>query len=230
MPFKGLSSGMLTGLIGLGFASSLIGLGSGHDGVGSEDDAAITGKDKKVNVKEYFTTDEAMKVLGMSKPTILKKMKEKQIVYTGSGGRGGFRISREELKNYAEKNNIVPQWGEWGVENRSAVHVPDKAEIEALIKLGEETIKYLETVKEEAKLELQELELVPEDSVEYKRNVIKKKKIILSIEKKIRVSQIRLQALNAMTGLNNDQFTYWASVVAHCFADESADAGPKAPD
>ena len=31
---------------------------------------------ESIGVKSVFTTDEAMKVLGMSKPTILKKMKE----------------------------------------------------------------------------------------------------------------------------------------------------------
>lgn len=141
-----------------------------------------------VPVKEIFTTDEAMKVLGMSKPTILKKMKDGLIPYEGSGGRGGFRIRREALEAYAKKNNIVPNWV---VETNQGIDVPDKEELE-------EIIKYKKLEKDELELELEELELLADDTIEHKRNVIQLKKKIKGIDKDIQETKMFLMGINAM--------------------------------
>ena len=142
---------------------------------------------ESIGVKSVFTTDEAMKVLGMSKPTILKKMKEGAIPYEGSGGRGGFRIRREALEAYAERNNIVPNWG---VESLPSASATDK---EAL----EEVIKLLQIQKEEAELEVEELELDANDSVENKRLIIQAKKNVLKFDKDIQAYKMLLFAAEA---------------------------------
>ena len=134
-------------------------------------------------VKEFFTTNEAMKVLGMSKPTILKKIKKGLIPYEGSIGRGGFVIHREELKAYAEKNNIVP---DWGVDNSQTVSDFDTADLDELI-------KFSKIEKEKIELELEELELEADDSVEYKRKVIQTKKKIIALDNAIQQYQIILK-------------------------------------
>ena len=135
-------------------------------------------------VKSIFTTDEATKVLGMSKPTILKKMKEGAIPYEGSGGRGGFRIRREALEAFAQKNNIVPNWG---VEIPTVQIPSDKDEIEELIKLRQ-------IQKEEAELNLEELKLDTDDSIEHKRDIVLAKKIVNYYEKEIQSYKILLKA------------------------------------
>lgn len=140
-----------------------------------------------IGIKSIFTTDEAMKVLGMSKPTILKKMKEGAIPYEGSGGRGGFRIRREALESYAERNNIVPNWGE---ESLPTASTTDK---EAL----EEVIKLLQIQKEEAELEVEELELDADDSTEHKRAVIQAKKNVIKFDKDIQAYKMLLLAAEA---------------------------------
>lgn len=142
---------------------------------------------ESIGVKSVFTTDEAMKVLGMSKPTILKKMKEGAIPYEGSGGRGGFRIRREALEAYAERNNIVPNWG---VESLPAASATDKEAIEEVIKL-------LQIQKEEAELEVEELELDANDSIEHKRLLIQAKKNVVKFDKDIQAYKMLLFAAEA---------------------------------
>ena len=140
-----------------------------------------------IGVKSVYTTDEAMKVLGMSKPTILKKMKEGAIPYEGSGGRGGFRIRREALEAYAGKNNIVPNWG---TESLPKTSITDR---EAL----EEVIKLLQIQKEEAELEVEELELDANDSIENKRLLIQAKKNVIKFDKDIQAYKMLLLAAGA---------------------------------
>lgn len=68
--------------------------------------------------KEFFSTEEAMMLLQLSKPTILRRFKEWQnnpeskdgIAYEGQGGRGGFRVSRKAIQKYAEDHGIVLDW------------------------------------------------------------------------------------------------------------------------
>ena len=134
-------------------------------------------KESPSNSKELFTTEEAMTVLGMSKPTILKKMKEGLIPYevAGGRGRGSFHIRREELEKYAANNNIVP---DWGCDATPPTRTDNKASVE-------ETIKLKELQREEAELDLEELELQPEDTIDYKRKLIQAKKKVASIEKEI---------------------------------------------
>ena len=147
---------------------------------------AIKGTPTKL--KEVFTTEEAMKVLGMSKPTILKKMKDGLIPYEVSGGRGrgGYHIRREALENYAENNNIVPNWGEEDIPTNGPAN-----------KLSvEETIKLKKLQKEEAELELEEIQLEPDDSVDYKRKLIQAKKKIKKLDKDIQALKMILMSLD----------------------------------
>ena len=80
-----------------------------------------------------YKTDEALKIVNVSKPTILRHMKNGKLPFTGDGGRGGFRILGSDLKNYAKKYGY-----------RNGYNVENEAAIEARI----------------VKLELQKLEIV----------------------------------------------------------------------
>lgn len=70
--------------------------------------------------KEYFSTEEAMILLQLSKPTILRKFKEWQndpdskegIAFEGQGGRGGFRVRRNNIQKYVEDHGISLRWDE----------------------------------------------------------------------------------------------------------------------
>lgn len=140
--------------------------------------------------KELFTIEETMKILGMSKPTILKKIKEGQITPEELGVRGRgrrFHIRREEIESYALKNNIVPNWGK---EDISTNGPTSKVRIE-------ETIKLKELQKEEAELDLEELELEPDDTVDYKRKLIQAKKKVKNIDKDIQALKIILMSLDS---------------------------------
>ncbi len=146
-------------------------------------------KESSNNLKDLYTTEEAMQVLGMSKPTILKKMKEGLIPYEVSGGRGrgSYHIRREVLENYAIRNNIVPNWGN---ENVIATRPDNKVTVE-------ETIKLKKIQKEEAELELEELELEPVDTIEYKRELIQAKKKIKILDKDIQALRMILISLDS---------------------------------
>lgn len=147
-----------------------------------------------IPTKTIYTTDEAMRVLGMSKPTILKKLKDGSIPFEGSGGRGGFRIRAEALEAYAIKNNIVPNWG---VDNTQVINAPDSEELEAII-------KYREIEKEQLELDLEELELEEDDSKDHKRNIIQIKKKIKSIDKDIQEYKMFLIGMNAMENMKEE--------------------------
>ncbi len=146
-------------------------------------------KESPSKSKELFTTEEAMTVLGMSKPTILKKMKEGLIPYevAGGRGRGSFHIRREELEKYAANNNIVP---DWGCDAIPPTRTDNKASVE-------ETIKLKELQREEAELDLEELELEPENTIDYKRKLIQAKKKVKKLDKDIQALKIILMSLDS---------------------------------
>ena len=147
-----------------------------------------------VPIKDVYTTDEAAKVLGMSKPTVLKKLKEGLISYVSLGGRSGFRIRREALEAYAVENNIVPNWA---IENNQLVSAPDASEIEAII-------KHREIEKKEAELELEEMELEEDSSTDHKRKIIQMKKAIIRIDKDIQEYKMLLMGMNAIDKSENE--------------------------
>lgn len=139
-------------------------------------------------VKDTLTTDEAMMVLGMSKPTILKKMKyEKVLPYSGQGGRHGYRIRKEDIAEYAKKNNITPQWAKV-IDNTpiqdtsSASTIQIQKEYASFLEkikqdpaLLDDLIELTKTYQNQAKLKLEKLKLEePEaqNSKEYKMKVI----------------------------------------------------------
>jgi len=55
---------------------------------------------------KYYKTNEALKLLGISKPTILRYMKKGELPYTGHGGRGGYFIKAADLKLFAKTRGI----------------------------------------------------------------------------------------------------------------------------
>ena len=72
--------------------------------------------------KEYFTTDESMILLNLSKPTILRKFKEWEknhdsvdgIAHTGTSGNGrsGFKVHIDDINKYAKNHAICQNWNE----------------------------------------------------------------------------------------------------------------------
>lgn len=136
--------------------------------------------------KEYYSTDEAAKILGISKPTILKKLKEGAIPYEGSIGRNGFRIKGDAINFYAAQNDIEPNW-----EAATAqISNNDKEAIEDMIKLKE-----LE--KAEAELDVDELELDADGTTENRRKLIQAKKKVASIDKEIQGWKMFLSSIEA---------------------------------
>lgn len=122
--------------------------------------------------KDYFTTEEAMVLLQFSKPTILRKFDDWKknpndadgLQYEGPGGRGGYRVSRNTIENYAKNHGIILSW--------------DKLALVYLDKQSQETEKntgisqkdqILQSIEldnlflEEAKNELQRLESIAKE-------------------------------------------------------------------
>ena len=140
-------------------------------------------------IKDFLTTDEAVLVLGMSKPTLLRKLKEGLIPYDGEGGRGGFRISRQALEEYAKSKNKTLNWE--ALKNSDKAKTDLNKDKKAVI----EMIKLKEIQKEEAELELEELELDANDSIDYKRNLIQAKKNIKALDREIQSWKMLLQTV-----------------------------------
>ena len=61
-----------------------------------------------------YTTNDVCKILHMSKPTILRYMKEGLLPRNGPGGRGGVRFTQEEIKRVGLSRNIVPDYAASG--------------------------------------------------------------------------------------------------------------------
>lgn len=61
-----------------------------------------------------YTTNDVCKILHMSKPTILKYMKEGLLPRNGPGGRGSFRFTKEEINKFALSRDIVPDYAASG--------------------------------------------------------------------------------------------------------------------
>ena len=57
-------------------------------------------------MKKYYKTDEAMVMLRMSKPTILRYMKNGELPHKGPGGRGGYFIKGSDLLLFAQTHAI----------------------------------------------------------------------------------------------------------------------------
>ena len=154
--------------------------------------------------KSLYTTDEAMLVLGMSKPTILKKMREKKLKFDGNGGRGGYRFKKEYLFEYARNNDIDLNWDK----------VKDKQSSFDILNdiFNEQDIKRLENEKniiklkvERCKLELQLLKICKSDEVEViKENESKKLEIKLKLADIMEII-IKYQMIFTEIGFNSDK-------------------------
>ncbi len=163
-------------------------------------------------VKDTLTTDEAMAVLGMSKPTILKKMKEeKALPYSGPGGRLGYRIRKEDIAEYAKKNNITPKWNKVidtvATQDTSLPSAIQFQDLEAFDKMFEQdptllddVIELTKTYQNQAKLELEKLKLEEPDAQntkEYKMKIILANMKINDYELKIQQYNLLKRSLNA---------------------------------
>lgn len=107
-------------------ASGIASAAAGAALVGNEPDSKTLGIHSAtllnaVNIlknKEYYSTEEAMILLQFSKPTILRKFDDWKknpnnsdgLQYEGPGGRGGYRVSRTTIENYAKNHGIFLSW------------------------------------------------------------------------------------------------------------------------
>ena len=146
--------------------------------------------------KTYFTTEEAMCLLNISKPTILRKFKAWKtnseskfgLAYVGKGGRSGFRVSRESIDTYAQNHGIKVNW------ERLAEYYLNKQEEEtsketglSKEKLALQRIELDQILKQKAELELEFLELEAEGEKDQEKLKALRKKIL---EAKMRVTNI----------------------------------------
>lgn len=162
--------------------------------------------------KEYFSTEEAMILLQLSKPTILRRFKEWDnnpsskdgIAYEGQVGRGGFRVSRNTIREYAEDHGIALDWGKL-----VASHLDKQAE-ETVRTTGisqeDQTLRKIELDKillqrtqlesEYLELELQEEE-DPAKVKDLRKKILKTKMHIKNIEYDIKVLEFSLDRSDA---------------------------------
>lgn len=147
-------------------------------------------------VKDTLSTDEAMVVLGMSKPTILKKMKyEKTLPYSGPGGRIGYRLRKEDVAEYAKKNHITPRWDKI----LEQAHEPQQFLSEVTLSqedynsllnqisknpaILDSLIELIKTKQKQVQLKLQELKLEDDAILNTKEHKIKVIQLELEISK-----------------------------------------------
>ena len=158
--------------------------------------------------KNYFTTEEAMCLLNISKPTILRKFKAWKtnpeskfgLAYEGKGGRSGFRVSRESIDSYAQSHGIKVNW------ERLAEYYLNKQEEEtsketglSKEKLTLQKIELDQILKQKAELELEFLELEAEDEKDseklkaLRKKVLETKMKITNIDYDIKILQMSLE-------------------------------------
>ena len=163
---------------------------------------------KALKEKEYFTTEEAMSLLQLSKPTILRKFKEwkdnpdskEGIAYEGQGGRGGFRVSRASIVTYAENHGISLNW-----EKLIAAQIDkqaEEAEKTTGISQEKQILQKIELDKillQKAELEVEYLELEatdeedPQKKKELRKKILEAKMRVKNIEYDIKVLEFSLE-------------------------------------
>lgn len=147
-------------------------------------------------VKDTLSTDEAMVVLGMSKPTILKKMKyEKTLPYSGPGGRIGYRLRKEDVAEYAKNNHITPRWDKILDQSREQPQFSPEISLnptdyESFLNqitkkpaILDSLIELTKTKQKQAQLKLQELKLEDDAILNTKEHKIKVIQMELEISK-----------------------------------------------
>lgn len=165
---------------------------------------AILNKIQASTSKSLYTTDEAMLVLGMSKPTILKKMRENKLKYDGNGGRGGYRFKKEYLFEYARNNDIDLNWDK--VEDRqNSFDIVNDIFNEQDIKRLENEKNIIKLEVERCKLKLQLLKVCESDDEEViKDNESKKLEIKLKLADIMEIV-IKYQMIFTEIGFNSDK-------------------------
>lgn len=156
-------------------------------------------------IKPYYTTEETMLILGMSRTTILKKMKEKKLKYEGKGGRGGYRFKKEDIIEYAQNNNIKP---EWEALNTSLADSDFNSQDVARIRHDAE---YIKIQIERCKIELRLLRLNASDDKkvieENKRKELQiKLKLTDIMESIVKYKAVLSEQWNRIKGVTTDMF------------------------
>ena len=126
-------------------------------------------------LKDIYTTDEVVRILGISKPTLFKKIREDKIRPYGNresgSGRIGYRFKREEIEKFGKIYNIEPDW--------SAVIDESSFDINGL---GSKTC-IMKNALEKYQLELRQLKLTTSaDEESKKENELKEISIRLKIK------------------------------------------------
>ena len=154
--------------------------------------------------KTSFNTVEAMQILGLSKPTILKKLKNKELNFEGSGGKGGYKISKKDIEKYARLHKIEPDWSNFirkePTKEELEIQTKALADVENNPEMLAAMIKIIEADKKELELMLKILNL-DDDSVKSKREhqmeCIETEQMINEYDRIINAYKIRLIKLKA---------------------------------
>ena len=157
--------------------------------------------------KEYFSTEETMILLQLSKPTLLRRFKEWDndhgskdgIAHEGQGGRGGFRVSRNAILKYAEGHGITLDWGKLVIshldkkaeETVRATGISQEIQTRQKIELDRILLQRAELEVEYLSLELQEEE-EPVKIKELRKKILETKMRIKNIEYDIKVLEFSL--------------------------------------
>ena len=137
--------------------------------------ALATAGNSITGLKDVYTTDEVVRILGISKPTLFKKVKEDKIRPYGNreagSGRIGYRFKREEIEKFGKIYNIEPDWS--AVIDESSFDI-NEFKTKNLI---------MENALETFQLELRQLKLTaPADENSKKENELKEISIRLKIK------------------------------------------------
>ena len=113
--------------------------------------------------KDAYTTDEAMVIVGISKPTILKYMKNGELAYFGKGGRSGYFIKHNDLINFMDKFNMTSKKIQTTESIELKINLLKQEQIKKIIELaklkGEDNEKILNLEIALLDLQIKELEL-----------------------------------------------------------------------
>ncbi len=169
--------------------------------------------------KEYFSTEEAMILLRLSKPTILRKFKEWEndhnskegLAHEGQGGRSGFRVKRKDIENYAVNHGIALDWDKLvelyldEKQRYEAVRngIPQDKQIQQKIEMNKILIKRNELEIEGLELDLED-EQDPVKKRELRRKIIEVKKRINNIEGDSKMLEFSLDKVMKAPNIDDD--------------------------
>ena len=145
-----------------------------------------------------------MQILGLSKPTVLKKLKNKELNFVGSGGKGGYKISKKDIEEYARLHKIEPDWSNFVrselTKEELEIQTKALAEVENNPHMLEALIKIIEADKKELELKLKRMDL-DDEALKTKRDhqleCIETEQLINEYDRVINAYKIRLIILKA---------------------------------